>query len=162
MIKFVDECNKRRVAYAHLMLNNKLPGDMSNDHTKLLSMFIGGARTDFPCSNLPKPQLIATIAKALQSNNGKLPPVPREPTHMERHVIGEYKAEQRQIEQEQQASEAAETEALVDDADSATVIQAAVDNLPHFKCNNLSYPCCLWLPYCLPLLLCLLVSLKMH
>ena len=76
----------------------------------------------------------------LQANNGNLPPTPQTPTDLERQVVAEYKAEQMRIEQEQQASEAAATEALVDDSSSAAVLQAAVANLHHLHVNQFVLP----------------------
>ena len=86
----------------------------------MIITFLRGDKKGFPCSNLSKPKLKQTLAKVLQSYNGQLPPVPREPTVLERQVVSEYKTEQKRIEQEQKAREAAEAEVRVDNADSGT------------------------------------------
>ena len=88
-----DEYNTRRATYANLVLNNKSPEIMINEELRLAIMFHRDTTKGFPCSGLEKPNLIKTLVKVLQSNNGNLTPGPQQPTHMERQVVAEYKAE---------------------------------------------------------------------
>ena len=120
IIDKLDAYQRRRLAYANLTQKNIPPNNMANDQLKVIIMFLRGDKKGFPCSNLSKPKLKQTLAKVLQSYNGQLPPVPREPTLLERQVVSEYKTEQKRIEQEQKAREAAKAEARVDNTDSGT------------------------------------------